>query len=170
MKLKHPEDPPDPLWDETRVRKHIKALFDWRGWRTSHTYRARSPKGQWLTPTDVGFPDLVCLRPPSLVVLEVKSVGASTAKDRQREQNIWLGGFAQVPGCEAYQVNAADWPALVDLARDGCEVTTGMPLGVRIGEVCYRVPGFPLWTPEHCKRDSCEGPHVDTFAKREETA
>lgn len=165
--MKHPEDPPDPMWDETKVRKHIERLFDWRGWMTSHTYRARSPKGAWLTPADAGFPDIVALRPPSLVVLEVKSVGASTAKDRRAVQWQWLNGFARVPGCEAYEVNSADWPALVDLARDGCVPVRSV--GDRVGQVCYRVGGLALFDPVGCKRNGCEGPHVDVFAERQET-
>lgn len=163
----HPEDPPDPLWDETKVRKHIKRLFDWRGWRTSHTYRSRSPKGQWLTAADVGFPDLVCLRPPSLAVFEVKSVGVSTNKARQAEQRVWINGFARVPGCEAYEVTSADWPFLVALARDGCE--SPRLVGDRVGQVCYRVGGLALFDPKGCKRTECEGPHVDVFAERLES-
>src|SRR5882672_5631461 len=118
---KHPEDEPDVMWGETEFRKHLKRLFDWRGWKTSHTYRARSPKGAWLTPADVGFPDLVCLRPPSLVFLECKAIGASTSKARTAEQNVWITGVQGCPGVGAWTVNPADWPELVKLAREGLE-------------------------------------------------
>lgn len=157
-------DPPDPLKDETAFRKKLKALFDAFGWRTSHTYRARSPKGAWLTPADVGFPDLVCLRPPSLVFLECKSVGA---RKQDADQLIWIGGLQGCPGVGAWTVNPADWPELVKLARDGLEPLP--TLGERAGQICYRVGGMPLFTPEFCKRDDCEGPHKEVYAERMES-
>jgi hypothetical protein len=108
-------DPPDPAGNETAFRNKVKALFEGHGWLVSHTW-ARPAKGKFVTPAAVGFPDLILLRPPSLVALECKSLGKS-ATEAQRK---WLNGLDQVPGVEAYCVNPGHWPALVDLARNGC--------------------------------------------------
>lgn len=107
-------DPPDPLGSEAAFLKKTMLLFRAFGWRCSHAWQ-RPAKGRFVTPTNPGFPDLVCLRPPVLVVLELKSLsGVATP-----EQRIWINGFQSVPGVEAFVVNPADWPQIVNLARDG---------------------------------------------------
>lgn len=153
-------DPPDPLGNETAFRKKVKGLFDFYGWRTSHTYRARSPKGAWLTPADAGFPDIIALRPPSLVVIECKMVGAPTAKDRQAEQRIWINGFASVPGVEAYEVNPAHWPDLVELALHGCAPVGGN--WTAAGQLCDGL-GIRRYSDVGCAVAGCPGPHREVF-------
>lgn len=110
-------DPPSENANETEIRRDIEALFRECGWLVSHIWN-RPAKGKFVTPAAKGFPDLVCLRPPSMVVLEVKSLSGKASP----EQKMWINAFDQVPGCEAYVVHPGHWPQLVDLAREGCIV------------------------------------------------
>ncbi len=76
-----------------------------RGWtRQFHVLRAQV-QGRWLTSTSTpGVPDLWLLRPPQLVVLEVKSWGGKATP----EQIKWIAGLQRVPGIEAFVVSPAD--------------------------------------------------------------
>ena len=82
------------------------------GWtRQFHILRAQV-KGVWVTNTSVpGVPDLWLLRPPRLVVLEIKRWGGKPTP----EQSSWIAGLQRVPGIDAYVVSPADAEEVLDL-------------------------------------------------------
>jgi hypothetical protein len=70
------------------------------GWRVYHTYDSRR--------SAAGFPDLVAVRGPRLVVAELKTAAGKTSAD----QNEWLAALAAVPGVEVYEWRPDDWNAV----------------------------------------------------------
>ena len=76
-----------------------------RGWRCYCVWDSRhSPKG---------WPDLVLLRPPRLVVAELKSTRGRLTQD-QREA---LGLLAGCPGVETYLWRPRDWPEIEEVLK-----------------------------------------------------
>ena len=78
------------------------------GWLVYHPYRSDRS-----TP---GFPDLVCVRPPTahepqgrLLFAELKSASGQVSS----EQVTWLRALATVPGIACYLWRPTDWPAIV---------------------------------------------------------
>jgi hypothetical protein len=74
------------------------------GWRTYHTFDSRR--------SDAGFPDLVLVRRPRVIFVELKS-------DRGRltdDQRAWLEALG---GCrvERYVWRPADWPRIKGVLR-----------------------------------------------------
>lgn len=77
-------------WQATLVQ-----LLERLGWSVNHTRPGRGKKGVWTTPTTAkGWPDLVALRGPWLLAIEVK--GPTTVVTP--EQIVWLARFAEL-GC-----------------------------------------------------------------------
>lgn len=76
------------------------------GWRISHFRPARTEHG-WRTPVQghVGFPDLVLLRPPRLLFVELKATRGTPNHD----QAVWLNSLDTVPGVETFVWRPADW-------------------------------------------------------------
>lgn len=71
------------------------------GWRFAHFRPARTKYG-WVTPMegDEGFLDYVLIRPPRLILAELKRIRRpSEISDGQK---IWLAMLGQVPGIEVY--------------------------------------------------------------------
>lgn len=85
------------------------------GWRVAHFRAARTAKG-WRTPVagnGAGFPDLVLVRPPRLVIAELKSTrGQVTAR-----QQLWLDDLAAVPGIEVHVWRPDDWTRIENTLR-----------------------------------------------------
>lgn len=75
------------------------------GWRVFHDFDSRRS-----TP---GFPDLVLLRPPALLMLELK-----TERGRIRpEQEVWIAELDQVPGVTARIVRPSMWGEIESLLK-----------------------------------------------------
>jgi hypothetical protein len=73
------------------------------GWRCYFTWRSyHSP---------AGFPDLVLLRPPRLLFIELKSERGVVTPD----QDGWLADLGRVPGAEAYVFRPSQWDELVEV-------------------------------------------------------
>jgi len=82
---------------EAEWQRQVVQLARSLGWRSYHTMAARRKKG-WTTPvTSRGFPDLLLIRPPRIVVAELKTE-TGVATDEQQE---WLSLFSAC-GVEAY--------------------------------------------------------------------
>lgn len=79
-----------------------------RGWLAHHTPAAQVRPGKHVTPTQghIGFPDVVLVREPRVVLVELKSSGGPTP-----EQQIWLNRLARCDGVESYLWWPRDWPA-----------------------------------------------------------
>lgn len=75
------------------------------GWRVYHTYDARRSQPGW--------PDLILLRPPVLLALELK-----TERGRVRPGQLeWLADLDQVPGVTARLVRPGDWEDVLALLQ-----------------------------------------------------
>lgn len=89
---------------EAEFQRQVVEIARAWGWRSCHVGKARVGK-RWVTPTSVaGFPDLVLVRPPQLVFLELKKHGGRT----RAEQLDWIGDLQRCAGVEAYIVGPAD--------------------------------------------------------------
>jgi hypothetical protein len=91
------------------------------GWRYAH-FRPALTKHGWVTHMDggKGFPDLVLLRAPRLILAELKVHPATRKEGRpSEEQQGWLDGFGAVPSVESYVWRPAEWDAVyLTLAKD----------------------------------------------------
>lgn len=100
--------------NEDQFRREVTQIAqDW-GWTVAHAGRARAGR-RWITPIATGFPDLVLLRPPQLVFIELKT----TRGVRSPEQVKWIGDLQQCTGVEAYFADPDDaeelWHLLAQL-------------------------------------------------------
>lgn len=80
-----------PKVSENDFTDGVIALAKLRKWRVAHFRPGRTAKG-WRTPVQghKGFPDLVLVRPPRLIIAELK-----TATGRvEPEQQTWLDALA----------------------------------------------------------------------------
>lgn len=77
------------------------------GWRRAHFRPGRTGRG-WRTPVagdGAGWPDLVLVRPPRLVVAELKSATGRIASD----QRAWIADLA-ASGVETFVWRPIDYP------------------------------------------------------------
>lgn len=77
------------------------------GWRVAHFRAARTAHG-WRTPVGgdgAGFPDLVLLRPPRLLFVELKS-DVGRLGEAQRE---WIMRLKRLSHCETFVWAPEDW-------------------------------------------------------------
>jgi hypothetical protein len=83
------------------VRDYVRL----KGWADYHTWHSiHSP---------AGFPDLVLVRPPRVVFVELK-VGRRQPTPAQQH---WLNLLKQCPGVEVYVWYPEDWDAIEELLR-----------------------------------------------------
>lgn len=84
------------------------------GWRVAHFRPALTQTGRWVTAVQgdgVGFPDLVLVRPPRLMFVELKSHRGQVSD----EQQAWLSDLTKVANMEepgeidVYVWRPADW-------------------------------------------------------------
>lgn len=90
---------PEKLYQRTLVDA-LKAL----GYEVSHTFPLRTESGWRTGNTAKGWPDLVCLRGPWIVAIEVKAEGGRL----RPEQGPWLERFARIPGGRAWVLDPTD--------------------------------------------------------------
>lgn len=85
---------------EREYQRTIVDLLGATGWEHSHTYPLRTQHGWRTGTTAVGWPDLVALRGPWIVAIEVKSdTGRATT-----QQLDWLRRFAALDSGLAWLV------------------------------------------------------------------
>lgn len=111
------EEPPSGT-TEAEFQKAVMKLFRARKWRVHHSAARPARQGRYITSGSPGFPDIVAIRPPDLLFLELKNVGASKARKDAEEQRVWIGGL-QACGAAAFVVDQGAWPMLIAIARDG---------------------------------------------------
>lgn len=103
---------------EADWQREVLRVAHAHGWRTSHTRRARVGR-RMVTPAATGLPDLILVRPPQLVFLELKAHRG----EHRPAQIEWLRDLQACDGVEAYMVGPAEaehvWALLTDppLAR-----------------------------------------------------
>jgi len=102
---------------EKEFQSQILELAKLFHWRRAH-FRAARTKYGWRTPVQAdgkGFPDLVLVKPPRLIIAEVKRQDTNP-DDHQLE---WLNDFAGVPGVEVHTWKPADWDDIVATLAKG---------------------------------------------------
>lgn len=84
------------------------------GWKPYHVRAAWSRKG-WRTPIkgDRGFPDLVLVRPPRVIMAELKSERGKLAF----EQKVWRDALIQCPGIEYYEWKPSMWEKINEVLK-----------------------------------------------------
>lgn len=72
--------------NEAQFQKRIVQIAKRNGWLVFHPKKTRLPNGAWVTPFigDAGFPDLVLVRPPKLLFVELKKQNGQPSKDQIR--------------------------------------------------------------------------------------
>lgn len=99
---------------EAEFQRLVEGLAKKLGWLSCHMKKA-FVEGRIITPTSVpGFPDLVLVRPPALVFLELKT---EANKKRDPDQIEWIRSLQRCDGVEAFIVRPSDWREIVDLLR-----------------------------------------------------
>jgi hypothetical protein len=85
----------------------VRTLAQYTGWKIYHTYDSRR--------SSPGFPDLVLVRPPRLLFVELK-VGRRKVTN---EQELWLLALGAC-SAETYVWRPDDWPTIEEvLSRAG---------------------------------------------------
>lgn len=85
------------------------------GWRSAHFRAARTQRG-WRTPVQGdgrGWPDLVLVRPPRVVVAELKADSGRVSHD----QAAWLAYLERCPGVEVFVWRPADLDGIAQVLR-----------------------------------------------------
>jgi hypothetical protein len=91
---------------EKEFMQNVLDLASVTGWMRYHTHDSRR--------SHAGFPDLVLVRPPRLVVAELK-VGKNKTT---RSQDAWLAALMGCPQVEVFVWRPTDWPEIArTLAR-----------------------------------------------------
>ena len=85
--------------NEAALQSAVIELAKLYGWKVHHTRAVQMPSGKWSTPIQgqAGFPDLVLVRPPDTIFVELKSAIGKTS-DKQDE---WIAAL-QAAGQEVH--------------------------------------------------------------------
>jgi len=96
--------PTPPALTETRFQQQVVKLAELLGWRWYHTHDSRR--------SPAGFPDLVLLRRPRVIFLELKA-DRTVVTDAQRD---WIAEL-RACGQEAYIARPKHWERLERILR-----------------------------------------------------
>lgn len=90
---------------EKEFQARLQSALQARGYLVDHTYKLKCQDGSWRTgSTLTGKPDLLGLRPPRLVAIEVKS---ATGRVEPRQQAV-LSYWAAIPNARAWVLRPTD--------------------------------------------------------------
>lgn len=95
-----------PAETEASFQDAVLQLAAVRGWLCAHFRPART-NGSWRTPIqgDAGFPDIVLVRPPRTLFIELKSERGRLEPAQER----WIFRLQQCPGVEAHVLRPSQW-------------------------------------------------------------
>lgn len=82
---------------ERELYEHIREMALRLGWLVYHTYDSRR--------SYPGFPDVVLVRPPRLILAELKRERGELSPQQER----WLEALRRVPGIAVYVWRPSDW-------------------------------------------------------------
>jgi len=122
-----PPAPTRPMLEEADWMGAVGEALDWLGWSWIHHRAARTAAG-WVTATQgnaaAGFPDIVAVRPPRVLWLELKLDKGRVSP----EQEDWLATLND-SGQEAHLIRLPrEWDRLMELvARDPEQLTLTRP-------------------------------------------
>jgi hypothetical protein len=79
--------------NEKALQNAVVELAHLYGWLVHHTRPAQMPSGRWATPIqgDAGFPDLVLVRGPHTIFVELKSAIGRTSEAQDR----WIAALQE---------------------------------------------------------------------------
>ncbi|HMJ75128.1 MAG TPA: VRR-NUC domain-containing protein [Iamia sp.] len=97
---------------EKAFQSKLVAALHSRGYIVDHTYQLRTDDGSWRTGSTLkGKPDLLALRPPRLLAIEVKADGGRLRPDQQAV----LSYFAGIPNARAWVLCPSDpWGEILE--------------------------------------------------------
>lgn len=112
-----------PAMSEKDWQSRVVDLARLLGYLVAHFRPAQTAHG-WRTAMtgDQGFPDLVLVRPPRVIFVELK-VSARV----QPKQATWLDQLGASPGVEVYLWRPADWDTVLDVLRSRQRPTLSVP-------------------------------------------
>jgi hypothetical protein len=92
----------------------VLALARLRGWRCHHQRPAMTRHG-WRSPIsgDAGWPDLVAVRPPRVLIAELKIKRGRLTPD----QIVWLELLEECPAIESHVWRPVDWAEIESALR-----------------------------------------------------
>lgn len=79
-------------------QRQVLELAELYRWRAYHTWRSDH--------STAGFPDLVLVKPPRLIIAELKT----DTGEVMPAQDAWLAELGQCPSCEVFVWRPRDWP------------------------------------------------------------
>jgi hypothetical protein len=85
---------------EKDFQETVRTLARLRGWKGYHTHDSRR--------SEAGFPDLCLVKPPRIILAELKSENGRLSK----AQGDWLELLGRCPGVESYVWRPRDWRAI----------------------------------------------------------
>jgi hypothetical protein len=88
---------------EKQWLQQVRTVAHTHGWETYHTLRSEG--------SEHGFPDLVCLKPPVLLLVELKSTQGSLTPS----QRHWLEALAQVTTVQAHLWKPEHWDRVLQV-------------------------------------------------------
>lgn len=101
-------------YSEAEFLSQIVEVAQLHGWLAHHTRPAWSSKG-YRTPIqgDPGFPDLVLVRPPLIIMVEVKSERGRLSPAQQR----WIAALEVCTSADFRIWRPSDWDRIVETLR-----------------------------------------------------
>ena len=105
---------PPGEWDEDDLLRNVLDLADDFGWLAYHQRPALTSKG-WRTAIqgDAGFPDLVLVRAPRVLFVELKKDDGRTGPFQKK----WLTALAECSSVEVYGWRPANLDAIGECLR-----------------------------------------------------
>lgn len=93
-----------PVWGQLSERDFMAQVIDYArlmGWLIFHPFDSRH--------SEAGFPDLICLRGPRIVAIELKAVRGRVTSDQAR----WLDAFVAA-SVETHVFRPSQWDEVVE--------------------------------------------------------
>lgn len=119
---------------EAVFQSHVTTFAKQMGWMVYHTHNSQR--------SEPGFPDLVMIRPPRVVVAELKRVTGKVTPDQEK----WLAAFRRIEHLKdsVFVWRPTDWPAIETVLGIETPSERGAPVEARGteqgAEAAYRQP------------------------------
>ncbi|RJQ04854.1 MAG: hypothetical protein C4551_10265 [Bacillota bacterium] len=120
----------DEAISEAAFQMQVEELLDLTGWLHHHAHDSRR--------SDSGLPDLIAVRPPRALFLELKTQRGRLRKGHQPGDIVrrpdgtrrvvrrfepgqveWIEALRACPGVETWVFRPSDWPRIVEILNDG---------------------------------------------------
>ena len=119
LEILHAVEALSVITDETKFRQEIQKLAEAQGWLVSHTGKGR----KYMTPAAKGFPDLVLVRPPHVLLLECKTDEGKPGPGQRK----WISRIQRCDEISAFFVAPRDAESIVSLLADSLSNQSSQP-------------------------------------------